>query len=667
MVIKLNSKEKDKSAGGRKNVVRSGIKMPDLRLIRYCIMLLFFCFYFIFVLSHVNPSVIYSSSGMNIHNYVAAIHAQEAAPHKNISYTDPWFRNLYILELTQDYLREIIISPGGFSKSAVALLINLCHNPVAGALAVTGLALFFYGIFTIYIKGIGVARPFVSGFVPAFFIIIICARYDLRDCAFLMPVAGALVLAVLYQSMHTCSIFRRILVLSMLFWIAWYLIQWGSLLLLVFIVIHELFNKKRNIVPLVIAAALNAAILFLADFYIIPLDKTIRWSDFTAQSGMPLVMICFFPLAAMIFTIVNRPVILQDVKKANKYAIICIVLFVFGTAVFFIWLCHDPVNRDTRTIARTVDNVMNSRWDAILHEKTDLLFADFPQKAGALQFFMVHVTDHALCRTGLAGDRLFTFPQAVFSDEPLLMLQSTATNGFVKLFVVLDLAMDLGMVNTAEKIAGEIMEKMGPYPEIIYRRALIQAAKGNSVAAGVYLKKLASMPIYRTEAKRLLYVLDNNETCFSEPRIAAMSTNKDTVDYFVYNNVNFDEILMNLLKSNHDNKMAYDYLMTYCLITGQLEDLSVLAGEASAFGYAVLPRYWDEALCLYQSMKSFQETSKVFFSGLRPETIERFNRFFNAYSQIENDPEAAARLAPEFGDSYFYFSIFKHTGRALHE
>ena len=44
------------------------------------------------------------------------------------------------------------------------------------------------------------------------------------------------------------------------------------------------------------------------------------------------------------------------------------------------------------------------------------------------------------------------------------------TNGYVNWVVVLDLAMDLGMVNTAEKIAGEIMENMGPYPDIIYRR-----------------------------------------------------------------------------------------------------------------------------------------------------------------------------------------------------
>jgi hypothetical protein len=456
--------------------------------------------------------------------------------------------------------------------------------------------------------------------------------------------------------------------LSVLFWIAWYLMQWGCLLVLLFIVIHELFSKKRRVASIVIAAAVNGALLYFVDAWFIPLNMTIRWSDFTELSGLPLAVIGFFPLAAIILAALSR---LRPAPEGKAKAIGGIVqtsLLVCGAVAAAVWLCREPVNRDTRTVARTVYHVMNGQWEAVLHEKTTSLFADFPQKAGRLQVFMVHAVDHALCRTGLLGDRLLTFPQAMFSSyDPLLMLQSSFMSGYVNWVMVLELSMDLGLVNTAEKIAGEIMETMGPYPDIIYRRALVQIAQGNKDAAAVYLGKLSNMPFYRAEAKRLLGMLDHNEALLSEPRIAAMCANRDTVDYFLFNNVGNDAILKHLLQSNPGNKAAYDYLMTYCLLTHQLDGVAALATAAPAYGYTVLPRSWEEALCLYQAVNSMQASSEVSFSGVRQETVERFNEFSRAWLSMEHDREAAAKLAPAFGDSYFYFSIFRHSRGVFHE
>ncbi len=624
--------------------------------------LLFFGCYFIFLLCYIDPAVIHSSNGINIYNYVASMHAPDAS-----SYTDLLYRHLFILELTPEYLREIAVAPGGGTRLAVTLCIYACHCPIAGALAVTGLALFFCWIFTLYIQGTGARRPFVLRFVPAFFILTMCAWYELSYCAFLLPVAGALAFAVFYQRRRPAGDLMRVLLLSGLFWIAWYLMHWGCLLLLLFIVIHELFSRERRIASVAITAAANGALLYFVDARFIPLNMMIRWSDFTMLSGLPLVAIGFFPVTAVTLAASSR--LRRPLKGRAKTidAIVLISLLVCSTVAAFVWLCREPVNRDTRTIARTVHHVMNGQWEAVLHEKTASLFADFPQKTSALQVFMVHAVDHALCRTGQVGDRLFTFPQAVFSYDPLLMLESTLTSGYVNWIVTLDLAMDLGMVNTAEKIAGEIMENMGPYPDILFRRALVQIVKGNKDAAAIYLGKLAGMPFYRAEARRLLSTLAKDGTLVSEPRIAAMCANMDTVDYFLFNNVSHDAVLRYLLQSNPGNKAAYDYLMTYCLLTGQLEDVAALIPAAPSFGYAVLPRYWEEALCLYQSMNSMQATSRVSFSGLRQETVDRFVEFTQTWLPMENDPAAAAKLAPAFGDSYFYFSIFRYSRGTFHE
>jgi hypothetical protein len=636
------------------------------RIMRQGVPSLFFACCFVFLLGHIGPAVIFSSNGINIHNYVAAMHAQEASPQHTASYADPSFRRLFILELTPEYLRETAVAPGGWTRLAVTLCIYACHYPIAGALAVTGLALFFFWIFPLYIQGTGAKRPFLLCYVPSFFLLTICAWYELSYCTFILPVAGALACAVFYQRLRPASAVSRALWLSLLFWLAWYLMQWGCLLVLLFIIIHELFSGERRIAAGVMAVAANGALLYAVDAWFVPLDMTIRWKDFTELSGLPLAVIVFFPLASIILAAWGR---LRRAPEGRATAIGEIVrtsLLVCGTVASAVWLCREPVNRDTRTFARTMHHVMNGQWDAVLHEKTAALFAHFPQRTGPLQEFMVHAVGHALCRTGGLGDRLFTFPQGVFSDDPLLMLEKTHTNGYVNWIVVLDLAMDLGMVNTAEKIAGEIMEKVGPFPDIIYRRALVQIAKGNREAAAVYLNKLACMPFYRAEAKRLLGMLDNNGALVSEPRIAAMRANMDTTDYFLFT-VSYETTFKNLLKSNPGNKAAYDYLMTFYLLTGRPDGVADLAPGAPALGYTVLPRSWEEALCVYRAANSQQASSVASNSLLRQEAIGRFSEFARIYSQLADDPAAAEKLAPAFGDSYFYFSIFRHSRGARHD
>ena len=629
-------------------------------VIRFGVPAVFFGSYFVFLLLYIDPAVIFSSNGMNIHNYVAAMHAQEASPQHTSSYADPPFRRLFILELTPEYLREIAVAPGGWTRLAVTLCIYACHYPFAGALALTGLALFFFWIFPRYIQSISGLRPFFIRFVPSLFILTICSWYELSDCAFLMPVAGALAFAVFYRRFRPDGALARLLLLSLLFWLAWYLFQWGCLLVLLFSLIHERYERKRRIAPLAMAVAVNGALLFVLNAWFIPLSMMIRWSDFTVSHGLPFAVIGFFPVAAIISAAWSR---LRHAPEGRATAIGAIVrtsLLVCGTVAVTVWLCREPVNRDTRTIARTVYHIMNGQWEAVLHEKTAAMFEDFPKKTGALRAFMVHAVDHALCRTGRLGDLLFAYPQTVFSYDPLLMLQSTLSSGHVNWVMVLDLAMDLGIVNLAEKIAGEIMENMGPYPDIMYRRSLVQIAKGNRDAAAVYLNKLVCMPFYRAKAKRLLGTLDNDSALVSEPRIAAMRANMDTTDYFLLT-VSNDAMLKHLLHSNPGNKAAYDYLMTCCLLTDRLDGLAVLSPATPAFGYTVLPRCWEEALCLYQASNAKQAPSETSFTGLRQETVERFYKFSRAYSSLADDPAAAAKLSAAFGDSYFYFSVFRYS------
>jgi hypothetical protein len=174
------------------------------------------------------------------------------------------------------------------------------------------------------------------------------------------------------------------------------------------------------------------------------------------------------------------------------------------------------------------------------------------------------------------------------------------------------------------------------------------------------------MPFYRAKAKQLLNMLDNNDGFLSEPRIVQMRASMDTTDYFLLT-ASSDAMLKHLLQSNPGNKMAYDYLMTFCIYNGQLDGLTALAQAAPAFGYTRLPRYWEEALCVNVAAKEEQTPTDASFSGLRQVTLERFDHFVNVCLPLGNDSVAAAKLAPEFGDSYFYFFIFRYSHGVRHD
>lgn len=614
--------------------------------------MLFFSFCFSFLLFHIDPSVIFSVNGLSIHKYVSIIKSQDIS-----SYKDLLFRNHFILELTPQYLSEIATTPGGWTKFIVTLFIYACHYPVAGSLIIAGFILFFCWIYTLYIRQTCSCSPSFLAFVPAFFVLTICAWYELSYIYFLLPVAGTLVFALLYRRLQPVSLCKSVLWLTVLFWLSWYLMQWGALLFLLFVFISQISHDKSNIVPTAITAAVNWMLLFFVESRFLPLSVTTRWSSFTTLSGLPLAVIGFFPLSAIVVMTLKRIIHLPEKVSIS----LKILLFICSFTPAAVWLNKDMTNRYTRITARTAHHVMNGQWEKILKEKTDVFFNNFPQKAGPLHVLMVHATNQALCRTGQSGEKLFSFPQASFSYDPLLMLSSMNVSSYVNWIVILDLAMDLGQVNAAEKITGELMENLGPYPEILYRRSLVQIAIGNKEAAAVYLKKLSHMPFYREKARRLLSIIRNNGDLLSENRIASMYKNRDTIDYFLNNNMSSDIILRYLLRSNADNKLAYDYLVNFCLLNNRIEKIPGLISVAGAYGYTVLPRYWEEAYCLYQSFNSMQTSSEVSFSGVSQKTVKRFYSFTRDFLQMENDHRAAAKLAPAHGDSYFFYFTFRYS------
>jgi hypothetical protein len=113
-------------------------------------------------------------------------------------------------------------------------------------------------------------------------------------------------------------------------------------------------------------------------------------------------------------------------------------------------------------------------------------------------------------------------------------------------------------------------------------------------------------------------------------------------------------MLRQSLDSNPRNQMAFEYLMAYYLLAGDLKRLARQAGQLEDFAYLAVPRHVEEALLLGQKLQGLQ--FDLHGLKIRPDTIRRFQGFCDALAAAGGQtPAALPALAPEFGDTFWHY------------
>jgi hypothetical protein len=115
-----------------------------------------------------------------------------------------------------------------------------------------------------------------------------------------------------------------------------------------------------------------------------------------------------------------------------------------------------------------------------------------------------------------------------------------------------------------------------------------------------------------------------------------------------------EDLLRQLLASNRQNHMAFEYLLTHYLLTGEFKKLARQAGQLEGFGYTVVPRQVAEALVLGQQLQGLD--FELHGLKIQPDTLRRFQSFCDAIGEKRGQaPVALAALAPDFGDTFWYY------------
>ena len=576
-----------------------------------------------------------------------------------------------------EFLTNSLSYPGGMVEYAGGLLSQLYYFSWLGALIVTVVAWLMYIATRILIRLSAPvpAKPQVRTgqilklvcYIPAVMLLMMHNRYDIQLTAFIALLA-ALWFSVAYESLSLRSSISRAAVFLVMLALLYYIAAGGaSFVFALLAIIYELFvGRRRGFSVLFLTIAIGT---YLVLRYIFNLETEITYLPLLkVPLGYYTKIIVtrvyfFFPLVLFAaglrqvreWTSVDMPKMHAEGKSSvakktqwflrsgkGKWAIemglpvVLVVVIIFvsfdGTRKKLIQVDYFAHHRMWPEVLETAGRIRPESYDASC----------------------IHDIDRALYYSGRLGDEMFCYPQKL---PAFLLTDAAKVTAIRKYMKRSQLLLELGYIGGAEREAFEFMEASGNNPLILEQLAKIKLVKGQIKAAKVFLRALSKDLIFGHRGREMLRRLEEDPEMASDKtiqHIRSVACEKDIM-------FKADDFFRQLLDKNKNNKMAFEYMMAFYLLTGQTGKIVENIGYLNEMGYERLPQYYEEAIAMYTIGSGGKNMD---LHGWRPrlETImqyQEFNRIYALSGSEHNKQNARAALVSNFGKSYFFYFIFE--------
>jgi hypothetical protein len=253
---------------------------------------------------------------------------------------------------------------------------------------------------------------------------------------------------------------------------------------------------------------------------------------------------------------------------------------------------------------------------------------------------------------------MFDYPQ--FRYGQVLLLQDDKLNSFTRVANRRsDVFYHLGRIDQAERWAHEVLTTQGFLGHALSRLVSIHVLKDQPRAARVYAGMMQKTLTHHSQGTDLIAQFEKGELLAADPEINALRPLLPKADHV--GTWTSQDILTQQLLDAPTNRMAFEFLMAYLLIKGDIIGFGQKVSMIEAFGYRELPRAYEEA-CVCYTLVAKQPPPNLSLK-VRDETAIRFARFMEIYKRYEsNQREAWEVLKPEFGNTYWFFDLFRRSG-----
>jgi Family of unknown function (DUF6057) len=321
--------------------------------------------------------------------------------------------------------------------------------------------------------------------------------------------------------------------------------------------------------------------------------------------------------------------------------LVSIQLVVFGLLSYFLLdKYHDTSKKKLITIEYLAEN---EQWaDLLKYSKT----------IDKYDFRVNFQVNRAHAHLGDLPEHLFSYPQllgvsGLFID-PTTMLGSS----FVP---TSDLYFDLGFMGESQRWAFEAETLLPNSPRILKRLVMINLVKGKYQLAGQFLKVLDKNLLCRDWVSKYSKYVSDTTLAAGDKLIAEKRRFSPKKELY---NVGTIQGLKLLLETNLDNRMAYDYLLSFFILDTQFPEFIEYLKYYSHYNMKKMPRSWEETLAIY-IMKTKAFPSFVTQETISKNCLSQFTEFNKVVRSYKNDlPAAQSILHRDYGETFWYYLLY---------
>ncbi len=616
----------------------------------FCRSLVFFILFYFYTWLVIEPHLIYHGFGMTT--------------------------NFPVFSVGWLFFKGFLAYPGGLAQYASALLSQWYYYSWAGALIMTLIAALLYLGMRLVIKITRTVSSMVIYFVPPLLLLIMYHKYS-HPLTTSLTLLGGIFCFILYKYVSGRNLTGRIVVFLSLLVILYYIAAGASLLYTVLVAIYEIIAKRRLIfvVPcllggLAVPWLIGNCIFFLQapDTYLslLPFNPALVMRATSWMKGIYLFVIFAVLTVTVWENFLREKLLASGIKSENtsksqqpadslkrfENSRLTWVLRAATPFIVAVLICIFVYDSKAKRFFQMNYLASGKMWPQLLE-----LARTAPQ--GLYFIYWNHDINRALYYSDRLGDDMFSYSQAL----PALLLTSKVKKERLGLehIKISNLLLEFGNVNWAEKHAYEALAKSGNCPFILQHLALINMVKRQTENARVFLNILSKDLIYGKRAKNMLRRLDKDPQLTTDEHvqhIRSIMYDKDNPNFM---KLSLDNQLLEFLESKPNNRMVFEYLMAYYLLTRQVDKVAENIERLDDLGYKNIPRHYEEALLLYMT-KSGKKVDLQRYK-IRQDTLHRHAVFAKTFKRFGNNKRAAWHaLVKNFGHSYYFYFVFGVSG-----
>jgi hypothetical protein len=578
------------------------------------------------------------------------------------------------------FLRATFRTPGAPVRALSALLAQSYSQAWLGALTVTAL---------LGVLWLGIQRLLRSGqagkfrdlaWVPPLLTLMIYNDYYEDPLPILLAVGLAVWTAVFYGVLPARTAPGRAGLFLALLGPLYYLAGAPALVFAAIACLTEVF-LHRKILPVLAQAALAVGGLLVLGGFVFGLERRAiyvvgtPWDPekplhfFPAANWLALALHAFIP-SLMLVALAGAALLDADARRsmrrrhrpdgrplvrtrqaggrtAGSYARVGLrMLGVVVTSVLCLILLQTPAHNE-----RALHFYALQRdWDQVL--------ALAHRMQGHHQFTRAGVFDinRALAHTGRLGSELFAFPQ---DDFKTLYMRFDDMSGRLTRAKSLELYLDLGCLNAAQENAYELLAHEGPSPPVLDALVRIHLAKGQYESARVFLQALRRYAGCRPYVRRWQPIVADPARAEADPLLQSWRRAKPIRDDTSLGIS--PAALKRLLEDKPDHRLAFEYLMACMLLRNERGELINHLPLLKPLGYRQLPRHYAEALLVHALMTGTPADAPGW--TIDPDVQRQFWEIRSLMTAVAgNDRMLFDTLAPKYGDTYMFYSMFHLCG-----